>query len=343
MVMTRRGWLGLGCSAGLMSLLLGLSFSVSQEKPTPVNEKEPVIERLQPRSPAEALKTFSVRDGFTMNLIASEPLLRDPVSITYDANGAMYAVEMTAYPQPDKADEMALGQVRFLLDDDGDGDYDSSFLFADKLSTPTSVTCWQGGVLVTAPPDLWYLKDTTGDHRANVRQKVITGFGITNAEQLANNLKWGIDNKIYGAASHSGGNLQIAEKGFFAAAGDEQADSKPVSISRQDFRFDPRTGEIEPLTWATSRWGNSFDDAYNRFVCQNTGPARHVVLPRRYLARNPYLRTSTVYQSLAKEGGTEPVFRTSPPEPWRLVRAHRRQSLGKPANPGEINATGRST
>ncbi|MFP6576716.1 MAG: PVC-type heme-binding CxxCH protein, partial [Pirellulaceae bacterium] len=335
----KRGLLVLTLCAGLMSLLLAPPFSSAQEKPAPLNEKEPVIERLQPRSPAQALKTFSLRDGFGMDLIASEPLLRDPVCITYDASGAMYVVEMTAYPHPDRADEMALGQVRFLLDDDGDGDYDSSFLFADKLSTPTSVTCWQGGVFVTAPPDLWYLKDTTGDHRADLRRKVITGFGITNAEQLANNLKWGIDNKIYGASSHSGGSLQIADKSFFAAAGEKTA-SKPVSISRQDFRFDPRTGRIEPLTWATSRWGNSFDDAYNRFVCQNTGPARHVVLPRRYLARNPYLRTSTVYQSLAKEVGTEPVFRTSPPEPWRLVRAHRRQSLGKPANPGEINATG---
>ena len=79
MVMNKRGWLGFSCIAVLASLLLGLSFSVSQEKPAPVNKKEPVIERLQPRSPAEALKTFSVRDGFTMDLIASEPLLRDPV------------------------------------------------------------------------------------------------------------------------------------------------------------------------------------------------------------------------------------------------------------------------
>ena len=74
-------------------------------------------------------------------------------------------------------------------------------------------------MFVTCAPDIWYLKDTTGDHRADLRRKVITGFGITNAEQLANNLKWGIDNKIYGASSHSGGSLQIAYKGFFAAAG----------------------------------------------------------------------------------------------------------------------------
>ena len=330
----------------LLSLLLKPPSSPSQDALPTLNEKEPTIQRLQPRSPDQALQTFSLRDGFRIDLLASEPLLRDPVCITYDADGAMYVVEMTAYPHPDRGDEIALGQVRFLLDDDGDGDYDRSFLFADKLSTPTSVTCWKGGVLVVAPPDLWYLKDSNGDHRADVRKKIISGFGISNAEQLANNLKWGIDNKIYGASSHSGGNLQVVEPSFFATrasqqeAPPEKVAEKSVSIARQDFRLDPRTGQIEPLTWATSRWGNSFDDSYNRFVCQNTGPARHVVLPRRYLSRNPYLRTTSVYQSLAKEGGTEPVFRTSPPEPWRLVRAHRRQALGKPANPGEINATG---
>ena len=346
MLAMQRALPGLALFTGLIGILLWPRCLPSQDVPRPLNEKEPTIQRLQPRSPGEALQTFSLQDGFRMDLIASEPLLRDPVCITYDANGAMYAVEMTAYPHPDRADEIALGQVRLLLDDDGDGDYDSSFLFADKLSTPTSVTCWKGGVFVTAPPDLWYLKDTDGDHRADVRRKIITGFGISNAEQLANNLKWGIDNKIYGASSHSGGSLRVVDRSFFidaAGPGDaskEKVADKPVSISRQDFRLDPRTGRIEPLTWATSRWGNSFDDAYNRFVCQNTGPARHVVLPRRYLARNPYLRTASVYQSLAKEGGTEPVFRTSPPEPWRLVRAHRRQALGKPANPGEINATG---
>ncbi len=313
-------------------LALGIFLLNSRaEEPTQLTDPvEPTIKRVKPKSPQESAKTFSVLHSFRMQLIAHEPLLRDPVSIAYDENGAMYAVEMTAYPHPENATHSAFGQVRILVDKDNDGVFDSSTVFADKLSTPTSAICWKGGVFVIAAPDLWYLKDTNGDHMADVRKKIFTGFGISNAETLANNLKWGIDNKIYGATSHSGGSIRRAD----------DPTAKPISINGRDFRFDPQTLEFEALTWATSRWGNSFDDAYNRFVCQNTGPARHVVLPRRYLARNPYLRVDSVYQSLAKEVGTELVYRTSPPEPWRLVRAFRRQSLGKPANPGEINATG---
>jgi putative membrane-bound dehydrogenase-like protein len=316
-------------SATALALLV-LCGPLASEEAQPDADDEPQIKRLVPKEPAEAAKTFSVQHGFHMDLLAHEPLLRDPVAIAYDENGLMYAVEMTAYPHPEKATDKVFGRVRLLSDDDGDGDFDSSAVFANKLSTPTSVICWRGGVFVTAPPDIWYLKDTDGDRKADVREKIYTGLGINNAEQLANNMKWGIDNKIYVATSHSGGSIRPADN----------PDAEPVSISGRDFRFDPMTGDVEPLSWATSRWGNSFDDNYNRFVCQNTGPARHVVLPLRYLARNPYLRVESVYQSLAKEVGTEPVYRTSPPEPWRLVRAHRRQALGKPANPGEINATG---
>ena len=319
----------LPCISAIL-LFAGLVIASGQEPSTPKLNVEPSIKRLEPTEPKDAAKTFSVLHGFRMELIAHEPLLRDPVSITYDENGAMYAVEMTAYPHPHGSNEQAFGQVRLLLDDDQDGRFDSSFVFADKLLTPTSAVCWKGGVFVLAPPDLWYLKDTDGDHKADVRKKVFTGFGVINAEQLANNLKWGIDNRIYGAASHSGGSIRPAD----------DPSAKPISISSSDFCFDPRTNKFAVLSWATSRWGNSFDDAYNRFVCQNTGPARHVVLPLRYLARNPYLRVESVYESLAKEVGTESVYRTSPAEPWRLVRAFRRQARGKPANPGEINATG---
>ena len=129
-----------------------------------------------------------------------------------------------------------------------------------------------------------------------------------------------------------------SEWGQIRPFGDSSA--APVSLSRSDFRFDPETEEFETLSWGASRWGNGFDDAYTRFVCQNTAPARHIVLPRKYLARSKYLRIRSVFQSLAKERGSEPVYRSSPPEAWRVVRANRRQARGKPANPGEINATG---
>ena len=194
--------------------VLSTSLAVVVVSSAPSSSQEPQIQRLQPKAPAEAAKTFMVLHDFRMDLIAHEPLLRDPVAIAYDEDGAMYAVEMTAYPHPERADDRALGRVRLLLDDDADGVFDSSFVFADQLSTPTSVICWKGGVFVMAPPDLWYLKDTDGDHKADIRRKVYTGFGISNAETLANNLKWGIDNKIYGATSHSGGTiLRVARSG----------------------------------------------------------------------------------------------------------------------------------
>ena len=69
-----------------------------QEPSSPKLKEEPSIKRLYPKEPHDAAKTFSVLHGFRMELIAHEPLLRDPVSIAYDENGAMYVVEMTAYP-----------------------------------------------------------------------------------------------------------------------------------------------------------------------------------------------------------------------------------------------------
>lgn len=318
------------CVIAVFSLNALFIAASAAEESTPIVEQEAPVERIYPKEPADALKTFSVLDGLRMDRIAQEPLVHDPIAFTYDENGAMYVVEMTAFPKPENAKEEAFGQVRMLLDDDGDGDFDSSFLFAEQLSTPTSVLCYKGGVFVTAPPNMWYMKDTDGDHRADIHEKVCTGFAMTHVEKLVNHLIWGVDNKIYGATSDSGGTIRPAE----------DPDAEPMDLTGHDFRFDPATGDFELLTRALNQWGHSFDDAYNRFVCRNIYPARHMVLPRRYVARNPNLRVETFHKSLAKEGGDEPVFRISPPEPWRVVRTRRRQKLGKPANPGEINAVG---
>ncbi len=140
----------------LLALWLVTAGLSAQDTALPDEADEPTIRRLEPTPPKQAAKTLSALRGFRADLIAHEPLLRDPVAITYDENGAMYAVEMTAYPHPDRSDHPAPGQIRMLLDDDSDGDFDSSFVFADQLSTPTSAICWKGGVFVLAPPDLWY-------------------------------------------------------------------------------------------------------------------------------------------------------------------------------------------
>jgi putative membrane-bound dehydrogenase-like protein len=290
------------------------------------------IRRVLPKEPAEALAAFRVRDDFVIDLIAQEPLVNDPVAFAYDEDGRMYVVEMLDYPLGAKDQGQPIGMVRLLEDDDGDGRFDRSHVFADRLPQPSAVAVWRGGVFVAAAPDIWYFRDRDGDGRADLKEKVYTGFGTGHLDLVLNHLQWGVDNRFYGATNHNGGTI--------LGAGKSAPADRAIAVRGRDFRFDPISGRFEAITGADSRWGNCFDDWYNRFVCENIGPARHVLLPIEYLARNPHLSVPRLYESLVKEGGDVPVYRISPPEPWREVRAARRRALGKDANPGEINAAG---
>ncbi len=81
-------------------------------------------------------------------------------------------------------------------------------VFADHLLWAGGVACWKGGVFVAAPPDIWYFKDTDGDHKADIKRKVFTGFGTKSQQYMLNNLKWGIDHKIYGSTAGNGGEIR---------------------------------------------------------------------------------------------------------------------------------------
>jgi hypothetical protein len=95
-------------------------------------------------------------------------------------------------------------------------------------------------------------------------------------------------------------------------------------MSRNDFRFDPITEKLELLSGG-ARFGGTFDDWGHRFLCDIRNPAQHVVLPQRYLARNPYLAAGSVLNDMAESGDQLPVHRISPPEPWRVAS---RETLG---------------
>ena len=286
--------------------------------PNAVHGKLPGI----PPTPArDAAKTFRVLDGFRMDLLAAEPLVASPVAMTYDENGRAYVCEMRDYPYTDKArhqrnqenpTDAAIGTVRLLEDTDGDGVFDKSTVFAEGLSWPTGVACWKGGVFVAATPDIWYLKDSDGDGKADIRRKVFTGFRKFNVQSVMNNLAWSLDNHIHGAGSSNGGQIRHAEK----------AEAKALVMTRQDFRFDPVREQFELLSGG-ARFGGTFDDWGHRFLCDIRNPAQHVVLPQRYLARNPYLPARSALNDMAETGDQLPVHRISQPELWRVLRAKR--------------------
>jgi len=268
--------------------------------------------------PAEAEKSFETLHGFRMELLAAEPLVTDPVALAYDEDGRAYVAEMNDYPYTDKANhkpsqlnptDASIGKVRLLVDDDGDGRFDRSTVFAEGLSWPTGVACWKGGVVVTATPDVWYFKDTNGDGKADVREKLLTGFKKLNVQAVMNNPIWGLDNRLYLAGGSNGGEIA-------------RPDSKPVPLRRADVRLDPRDWSFE-LVSGGARFGNTRDDWGNRFLCNIRNPAQHIVIESRYLARQPYLPAVNPLVDVAEAGDQLPVFRVSPPEAWRELRAKR--------------------
>ncbi len=284
---------------------------------TPVDQS--LAEFLKPvpaKSPEEAEKLFETLYGFRMQLVAHEPDVTDPVAACFDESGGMYVAEMIDYPYRPKDGAKPLGRVRYLQDTNDDGRYDKSTIFADELVWPTGVVCWKGGVYVAAAPDIWYLKDEDGDQRADVRTKVYTGFGDRNQQGGVNNLAWHVDHTIYGSGSTNGGEIRAAD----------HPDAPPVVLSDRDFRFDPVSGRFETVS-GSRQFGNAFDDWFRRFLCSESEACHFVVLPQRYLARNPHLAVPTALDDLCP--GVTSIFRTSPIEAWRQVRSGRQAGAGR--------------
>jgi putative membrane-bound dehydrogenase-like protein len=302
--------------------------------PLDSSHADPLKDRLKspvPKSPVDALKTFQVQDGFRMELVAHEPQVTSPVAAAYDEDGRLFVVEMRDYPHPLKPGDRPIGRVRLLEDKNDDGVYESATVFADGLAWPTGVCCWDGGVFVTAAPDIWYFKDTTGDGIADVRKKVFTGFVVYNVQALVNGLQWGVDNGIYGVTAGNGGEIRPADTPA----------ARPVSVRGRDFRFDPRSMSFEAIS-GTAQFGNAFDNWYNRFLCANRMIAGHVVLPSHALARNPAQPVSRVVHDCAAEGENVPIpmFQISAAEPWRAVRTERYHTEGQKLPQSEMVAKG---
>ncbi len=296
------------------SRCVGQTIAANLPKDLQTPDSFPRFPAVEPEGVAES---FQLQDGFQLQLIAADNLVTDPVAMTMDADGRAYVVEMNDYPYTDAKSHKAwtdntsdrpLGRVRLLVDRNQDGLFDSSTVFADQLSWPSGIICSQGGVYVTATPDVWFLKDTDGDGQADIRRQVFTGFRKYNVQAVMNNPIWGLDNRIYVAGSSNGGS--VVQPGT--------TQSKPI-IARGDFRFDPRSEHLE-LQAGGARFGNAFDDYGNRFLCNIRNPAIHVVMDSRYVARNPLYAAPPLAINIAESGDQMPIYRVSPVEPWRELR-----------------------
>ena len=227
-------------------------------------------------SPAEALKTFVLPPGYRLELVASEPLVQDPVVMDWDVDGRIWVVEMPGFvqtlvtPEPNMD---PIGRVVVLEDTDHDGAMDKRTVFADGLVLARALKVLEHGVLVGEPPNLWLMHDTNGDLHADSRELVTNRYGRREGrvEENANDLHWGLDNWIHTADS----DIYLRLKGG---------------------RFDVRD------TLVRGEWGVTHDDA-GRIYRNTNEEALHVdLVPTPYYARNPNLaRTRGSYEELGDE------------------------------------------
>jgi glucose/arabinose dehydrogenase/mono/diheme cytochrome c family protein len=225
------------------------------QNPLPAHLKSPPSPAL---SVDDALATFKLPPGFSIQVVAAEPLVLDPVAMAMGADGRIWVVEMRAFMNDvDGGNERApIGTVAALEDVDGDGRMDKRTEFAGGLVMPRALALVAGGVLVAEPPNLWFLEDSNRDGKADKRTLVASDYGdATNPEHTANGLMPALDNWIY-SANHT-----------------------------TRFRYSQGQWRREPTIFR-GQWGITQDDVGRLFYNTNSDPLRMDVLPAEYLRRN---------------------------------------------------------
>lgn len=273
------------------AIILSVAVGLSQTKPAP-KPKTPLTSQLNrpwpaavqtkhPKFPptlsaAEELKTFHMAPGYQVQLVASEPLVQDPIVAEFDGNGRLWVVEMQGYAVGKEMINMEepVGHVVILEDTDGDGIYDKRTVFQDRLVLPRALKILDKGcALIGEPPNLVKSCDTNGDLKADTKEIIKDGFGrVGNIEHAANSLYWSMDNTI--------------------------------NIPEHNYNVLPKDGgkfEIVP-NLVRGQWGATQNDGGLLFRDFNTDPIFADYIPAQYFVRNSNVtRTMGLYENLVDQ------------------------------------------
>lgn len=149
--------------------------------------------------PAAEMATFTVAEGFEVNLFASDPMIAKPIQMNWDAQGRLWVASSSTYPQIAPGEEAA-DKVIVLEDTNRDGKADKSTVFAEGLLIPTAVMPTPGknaGAFAANSTELIHLADTDGDLKADQRRIVLSGFGTEDTHHILHTMRWGPDGRLY--------------------------------------------------------------------------------------------------------------------------------------------------
>ncbi|MEP6917471.1 MAG: PVC-type heme-binding CxxCH protein, partial [Acidobacteriota bacterium] len=240
--------------------------------PVPNYERRAVEPKLQaPLSTAEAAKHFQIPPGFELQLFAAEPLITgNPEAMAWDERGRLWIAETRDYPNNPQPAGQGHDVIKILEDTDHDGRADRATIFADSLSIVSSLVFVNGGIIVSQAGEFVSLKDTNGDDKADVRTSLITGWGVRDTHALASNLKYGLDNWIWGAVGYSGFNGIVGGQAH--------------TFNQALYRFTPDGSQMEHMAnFTNNTWGLGFNETFDVFGSTANGEhSDYVAIPRPY-------------------------------------------------------------
>ncbi len=184
----------------IVILVLGLTslFFTSTTIYSKYEEPSPVL------TPAEEMATFQVEPGMKVQLVAAEPMVQEPVVITFDEDGRLWVVEMRGFMPTieGKGENQPVGRVSVLEDLDGDGQMDKSTIYLDSLIMPRALAVVQGGALIAENNSLWMTEDLDGDLQADTKTLVDSDYAANGLPEHSDNGLWrSVDNWYYNAKS----------------------------------------------------------------------------------------------------------------------------------------------
>ena len=224
---------------------------------------------------AEQLKTFNLKDGYKIELVAAEPLVVDPVIAMWDEHQRLWVVEMTTYMlEPTGAAESdASCCVAVITDSDGDGVLDTRTEYLNNLILPRGIVAVKEGMLILSPPNLLLCEDTDGDLVADQRTIIKSGFeiGIASPEHAPNNMLRSLDNYIY--------------------------------LAKHNERWKWQDGKLstEP-NYIGAQWGLAEDRYGRKFYNHNSHPMFFDKLPAHYFAGKEHdFKSKVLQQSISAQ------------------------------------------
>jgi putative membrane-bound dehydrogenase-like protein len=246
----------------------GFDFAIYRNKPPgnmlpndPVRKgaTEPAL------SPDETRQKIQVPPGFEVRTFAAEPMVVNPVGMTWDERGRLWVVELYEYPKGAPKGQKGRDRIKILEDTDNDGKADKVTVFADGFSLATGIALGNGGVYLGQAPDLLFLRDTNGDDKMDTKEVLLTGFGLEDRHELLNGFAWGPDGWLYmthGVFTHSKVKLPPG-----ADPTGHDPDGFGVQMDAALARFHPKTKKFEVFADGTSNpWGVDWNERGDAFV-----------------------------------------------------------------------------